>query len=106
MSELYRRTVDALLRRRTLRRAAAYRELFGPQVQPDGSRRFSPAQQAVLEDLARFGCANDLTFDPDPRAHALKDGRREVWLRIQHFLQLDTQDLSTIRETQDDGYDD
>ena len=42
--------------------------------------------QIVLADLARFCRAHDSTFHPQ---HAQRlDGRREVWLRIQHHLQL------------------
>lgn len=44
--------------------------------------------QEVLEDLARFCRANESTFHADPRAHAVAEGRREVWLRIQRHLQL------------------
>lgn len=48
---------------------------------------------AVLEDLAAFCRANETTFHGDPRAHALAEGRREVWLRIQQHLQLDDETL-------------
>lgn len=44
--------------------------------------------QEVLADLARFCRANESTFHPDARAHAVAEGRREVWLRIQRHLQL------------------
>ena len=49
--------------------------------------------QAVLEDLARFCRADQTTFHPDPRVHALMEGRREVWLRIKEHLDLDLEDL-------------
>ncbi len=42
----------------------------------------------VLIDLAEFCRANESTFDADPRTHALLEGRREVWLRIQQVLHL------------------
>jgi hypothetical protein len=42
--------------------------------------------QEVLADLARFCRAHDSTFHPQHAARL--DGRREVWLRIQHHLQL------------------
>lgn len=42
----------------------------------------------VLADLARFCRANESTFHTDPRAHAVLEGRREVWLRIQQHLKL------------------
>lgn len=44
--------------------------------------------QAVLQDLAKFCRASESTFHPDPRIEGRLDGRREVWLRIQHHLQL------------------
>ena len=47
----------------------------------------------VLEDLARFCRANESTFHADPRAHAVAEGRREVWLRIQRHLQLTDEQL-------------
>lgn len=47
-----------------------------------------PFADEVLQDLARFCRANQSTFHPDPRAHAVAEGRREVWLRIQQHLKL------------------
>jgi hypothetical protein len=44
--------------------------------------------QEVLRDLAKFCRAHDSTFHSDPRIHAVVEGRREVWLRIQRHLQL------------------
>ena len=44
--------------------------------------------QEVLEDLAKFCRATQSTFHPDPRVHAIAEGRREVFLRIQSHLQL------------------
>ena len=44
--------------------------------------------QAVLKDLAKFCKADVTTFHKDARAHAVLEGRREVWLRIQNYLQL------------------
>lgn len=48
---------------------------------------------AVIADLAKFCRANESTFDPDPRIHALLEGRKEVWLRIQQHLQLTEEQL-------------
>jgi len=53
----------------------------------------SPPGEAVLRDLARFCRANESTFHEDARLHAVAEGRREVWLRIQNHLQLSPQDL-------------
>jgi hypothetical protein len=44
----------------------------------------SPDVRIVLEDLRRFCRTDDSCFDPDERIHALREGRREVALRIEH----------------------
>lgn len=56
----------------------------------------SPFGYEVLADLSKFCRANTTTFHPDPRVHALAEGRREVWLRIQQHLQLTEDDLWKI----------
>lgn len=48
----------------------------------------SPIGKIVLEDLARFCRAVETTFDVDPRRHALLEGRRETFLRIQSLSSL------------------
>lgn len=50
----------------------------------------------VLDDLAKFCRANQSTFHPDARAHALMEGRREVYLRIQEHLKLTNEQLSKL----------
>lgn len=47
----------------------------------------------VLRDLAKFCRAHAPTAHSDPHMAARLDGRREVWLRIQHHLQLDDEHL-------------
>lgn len=70
MRELFAR----LLRRRRL----AYRRTFASR---DG--------RAVLADLRSFCCATRPSFQPgDPYATALREGRREVWLRLQMHLNM------------------
>lgn len=66
-------------------RCRAYKLLFG-----------SPAGAEVLADLAVFCRANASTFHPDPRLHAVAEGRREVFLRIQNHLRLQTEDIFTL----------
>lgn len=61
-------------------RRQAYQQVFNPE---------NVFTQRVLEDLAKFCRAHEATFHPDPRIHAALEGRREVWLRIQHHLKLD-----------------
>lgn len=64
-----------------------------------------PYSENVLKDLARFCRAHESTFHTDPRAHAVAEGRREVWLRIQNHLKLTPDQLWTLysgRPAQDD----
>jgi hypothetical protein len=69
-----REFLAALLRRR----GRAYRRTFAGR---DG--------QAVLADLRNFCCATRPSFQPgDPYATALREGRREVWLRLQMHLNM------------------
>lgn len=49
--------------------------------------------QAVLQDLAKFCRSEKSTFHEDPRMEARLDGRKEVWLRIQHHLRLSPEQL-------------
>ena len=73
---------------------------------PDDARRFlaerrtdyirtfdTPHGAKVLADLAKFCRAQESTFHPDARVHAVAEGRREVWLRIQQHLNLSEEDL-------------
>ena len=49
--------------------------------------------EKVLEDLAKFCRAHESTFHPDPRVHAVLEGRREVFLRIMEHLQFNDDQL-------------
>lgn len=53
----------------------------------------NPFGEEVLRDLSRFCRAHSSTFHTDARAHAVAEGRREVWLRIQQHLQLSDDEL-------------
>jgi hypothetical protein len=77
MTDLIRRMRDFLSARRT-----SYVRTFS-----------NPPGQEVLADLAKFCRASEPTFHPDPRVHAMLEGRREVWLRIQAHLQLSDAEL-------------
>lgn len=55
--------------------------------------RTSEMDKVVLKDLANFCRADESTFDPDPRIHAVKEGRREVYLRIMSHLNLSSEQL-------------
>lgn len=78
--------MDLVLRAKEFlsRRAVSYRHVFNKE---------SVLAIEVLEDLAKFCRANESTFHVDPRAHAMLEGRREVWLRIQHHLNLSEEEL-------------
>jgi hypothetical protein len=52
--------------------------------------------QAVLSDLAKFCRADKTCFDPDPRIHAVLEGRREVWLRITQHLHLSPEQMFAL----------
>lgn len=73
------------------RRRSAFIEVFGGTAE---SR--TPAQDIVLGDLRDFCRARETTFDPDPRIHALLEGRREVWLRIANHLSIDEATMAAL----------
>lgn len=52
--------------------------------------------EIVLQDLARFCRANESCFNADARLHALAEGRREVWLRIQRHLNMTPEQLAQL----------
>ena len=56
----------------------------------------NPFGEEVLADLAKFCRANQTTFHDDARKHAVAEGRREVWLRIQAQLNLSDAELWRI----------
>jgi plasmid maintenance system antidote protein VapI len=56
-----------------------------------------PDVQLILADLAKFCRAHASTTSvAGDRASAVLDGRREVWLRIQHHLNLSEEELWTL----------
>lgn len=61
--------------------------------------------RVVLRDLMKFGRVNTTCFDPDPRIHALLEGRREVVQRILNHLNLPPSELLRVynpgQETQE-----
>lgn len=61
-----------------------------------------PLGEDVLRDLAQFCRANESTFHADARLHAVAEGRREVWLRIAHHLNLSPADLWRLSSGRDD----
>lgn len=55
----------------------------------------------VLRDLARFCRAHQTTFHQDPRIHAVLEGRREVWLKIEEHLQLTMEQIYELHKIQE-----
>lgn len=49
--------------------------------------------ETVMADLARFCRAEESTYHADARAHALLEGRREVYLRIWHHMNRSVDEL-------------
>lgn len=73
---------------------AAEAQRFLAERRTDYARTFdTPHGAKVLADLAKFCRAQESTFHPDARVHAVAEGRREVWLRIQQHLNLSEEDL-------------
>lgn len=70
-------------------KAVAYNKVFD---------RLNVHTDQVLKDLALFCRAHKSTFHPDPRLHAALEGRREVWLRIQEYLQLDMEEIYSLHK--------
>lgn len=70
----------------------AYNQTFGEQ---------NKYAHYVLKDLARFCRANESTFHIDPRMHAVLEGRREVWLRIQEHLQFTPEQIYALHPVKD-----
>lgn len=58
----------------------------------------------VLADLRDFCLADRATiFDPDVAVMARREGRREVFVRISNFLNLDEQQVQQLMEIDDGG---
>ena len=72
------------IRRLFLKRQVAYQKVFDPE---------NLFTKDVLMDLSTFCRAHETTFHNDERKHAVLEGRREVWLRIQQYLQLNLDDI-------------
>jgi len=90
--------VLALLQRSwNARRAMHYQRLF---FDSDGT--VSLSGRKVLADLRKFCRVDRSTFEVDPRAHALLEGRREVALRILTMLGIRGEDIAPFVEVSDE----
>lgn len=70
---------------RLQRRKTAYQLAFG-----------SPAGKSVAKDLARFCRGAETAYHADPRIHAMLEGRRQVWLRIEQHMKFSPEELAVI----------
>lgn len=61
------------------------------------------ADRLVLEDLAKFCRAHEPTFNKDPRLSDVLEGRREVWLRIENYLKLTSDELFELHHIRTRG---
>lgn len=57
----------------------------------------------VLTDLARFCRAHETTFHQNDRMHAILEGRREVFLKIQQYLNLTEDEIYQLHKIKDIG---
>ncbi len=82
--------------RRILNKRLSYRQCF---CNPDGS--LTSAGKRVFRDLALYCGAYKTTFRPDAREHALMEGRRQVFLKMQAMLELpDEEFLKSIEDSE------
>ncbi len=88
---MIRDTIEAI-KRLIMRRRTAYQHTFAVDNQ---------LALIVLKDLAKFCRAHETTFHNDPRRHALLEGRREVFMRIEQYLQLTTDEIYELHKVKD-----
>ena len=63
------------------------------------------ANEILRAYLMKFCRANETCFHPDPRLHAVAEGRREVWLLIQTFHDRSIPELLAIYPPPPEGDD-
>lgn len=66
---------------------------------------FKGEGQEVLKDLAVFCGSTKSSFSRDPLEMAHREGRREVWLRIQSHMKLTEDDIWQLFERERDSVD-
>ena len=107
-------THENLVRRAAIAVSRLYKDLFWGALVPRGRiyawlfrgengdlRRTGEMVLSVLRDFC-FANPADTVFDPEPLVMARREGRREVFLRIQNFLNLDESTVQKLMEV-DDG---
>lgn len=85
------------LRRKAVMVSRSFKDVF--RADDTHLRR---SAEHVLADLRDFCWAQKTSFDPDPLIMARRAGRRDVWLRITQYLNLDEAQVQTLMEI-DDG---
>ncbi len=61
-------------------------------------RQYRRLPLSVIAHLADICFADEATFDVDPRVDARQQGRRDVWLAINKYLKLNSEQLERIYE--------
>lgn len=107
-----RTAIENALRYRAILVSRAFKELFNIDDARAQARwrRLLMADEATvrrvgehcLADLRDFCWATRSSFDPDPLIMARRAGRRDVWLRITNYLNLDEAQVQKLMEI-DDG---
>ena len=85
------------LRWRAIQTSRAFKEMFFNE-----DEKLRRAAEIALVDLREYCFARKSTFHSDSLVMARREGRRDVWLRIQGFLDLDEQQVKQLMEI-DDG---
>ncbi|MDX3883600.1 MAG: hypothetical protein QHC65_04200 [Sphingomonas sp.] len=85
------------LRWRSVRISRSFKALFNTAEGP--LRRDA---EIALADIRDFAFAEKSTFDCDALVMARREGRRDVWLRIIRYLNLDEAQVQQLMEI-DDG---
>ena len=84
------------LRSILFRRRTAYRAVFA------GTGELSPHAAVVLADLRKACYVDRTTAHADAHATAVAEGRRQVWLHIQHRLNLSEEQILAATQSIDE----
>lgn len=77
------------------RQARAFRQTFDLTAPHGGD------VERVLADLAEFCCATRSTANASPADMPILEGRRQVWLRIQQFLNFNEAKMRGLKTVHD-----
>jgi hypothetical protein len=77
-------------------RKQEYMALVRWMMVQSGAMDFTPGRMRAMADLAKFCRWGQTCFDPDPRIHAVLEGRREAFQRIVDHLQLNPIQLAAL----------